>query len=184
MTAPTHTTIDPDEAKLRELMLYVATQCESDVAFGATKLNKVLYYSDFYAFRMRGKPLTGVAYQHLPMGPAPRILLRLKQEMIASGAAVEVARQTPKGEQHRLVAVRAADLRAFTADEIVIVDRVIQWLWGKSAEEVSGLSHLEVGWSLTRNGEDIPYESALIDPSPPSADALAWARESYSSPGS
>ena len=48
----------PDgEAKLKELMLYVADKCSQDPNFGATKLNKILWWANFLAFGKIRKPV-------------------------------------------------------------------------------------------------------------------------------
>jgi hypothetical protein len=41
----------PDDEKLRELILYVSTLSKDDDNFGATKLNKLLFYADFLAYQ-------------------------------------------------------------------------------------------------------------------------------------
>jgi len=63
-----------NEEKLAELILYVCHKSEADERFGATKLNKILFYSDFAAYRQLGQPITGADYQNLEEGPAPRKL--------------------------------------------------------------------------------------------------------------
>ena len=35
---------------------------QADSKFGATKLNKILWWSDFLACAQRGKPITGIEY--------------------------------------------------------------------------------------------------------------------------
>lgn len=58
--------------RLRELVVYISEKSEHDQHCGATKLNKILYHSDFRAFERFGVPLTGASYFRLPKGPAPR----------------------------------------------------------------------------------------------------------------
>jgi hypothetical protein len=41
----------PDDEKLRELILYVSTLSENDPNFGAAKLNKLLFYTDFWRIK-------------------------------------------------------------------------------------------------------------------------------------
>jgi hypothetical protein len=60
----------PDREKLRELILHVARRSEGDIAFGVTKLNKLLFFIDFLACLRFGKPITGEEYQKLDNGPA------------------------------------------------------------------------------------------------------------------
>jgi hypothetical protein len=65
-------------------------------------------------------------------------------------------------EQKRTLALREPILGKFSGEEIALVDRIIQNLWGKTASEVSDLSHRFVGWHLAKLGETIPYSLALL----------------------
>ena len=67
---------DNEEAKraLRELILFIADRCEDEPTFGATKLNKILFYADFLSYALYGEPIAGVTYRKLERGPVPTIL--------------------------------------------------------------------------------------------------------------
>lgn len=43
-----------DDRKMKELILYLASRSEEDPRFSATKLNKLLFYCDFTAYRRLG----------------------------------------------------------------------------------------------------------------------------------
>jgi hypothetical protein len=60
------------ESKLAELILYVAERLRGDPKGGAMKVNKVLFSAEFAHMRLHGVPITGVEYQKLERGPAPR----------------------------------------------------------------------------------------------------------------
>ena len=51
-----------NEGKFKELVLYIASRCERDPTFGAVKLNKELFFSDFWAYAEFGEPITGAEY--------------------------------------------------------------------------------------------------------------------------
>ena len=155
-----------NKAKFRELALYIAARCESDPGFGATKLNKILFYSDFSAYARLGESITGDEYQCLEMGPAPKHWLPIKADLENRGDAAEAVRQRFGRPQKRLIPLRDPDLSKFSADEISTVDGVILELWGKSATEVSELSHQFDGWKLTEIGDTIPYETVFISRRP------------------
>lgn len=74
------------ENRLRELALYVCKKCAEAERFGKVKLNKILWRSDFEAFRARRIPVTGRPYQKLAAGPAPEEMPRLLDRMISQGA--------------------------------------------------------------------------------------------------
>src|SRR5438034_10969942 len=73
------------QARLRELILYVSQRCANDPTFGATKLNKILFYADFFSYFRFGEPIAGIEYQRLPNGPAPKQLLPVRRQMLAEG---------------------------------------------------------------------------------------------------
>jgi hypothetical protein len=160
MTKPKPTDAD---ARLEELMLYVADRCDRHPTFGATKLNKILFIADFLAYARLGAPITGATYQRLPQGPAPRRLVPVRTQLASSGDAVAKTKQVFRKEQKRLVPLREANLGIFTAHEIAIVDEVIAELCGHTATEVSELSHQLPGWLLAENMEEIPYYTALLE---------------------
>lgn len=147
---------------LRELMLYVAQHCATDPTFGAVKLNKILWWSDFLAYVKFGTPITGVAYQRLQNGPAPRMFVPVRDELIEDGSAVISPESSIPGfTRNRLVPLRAPDLSLFTADKIALVNSVIEFIWNETAATVSWLSHGKA-WTVAENGEDIPYEAVFL----------------------
>lgn len=166
MTMPTTTSartpITYDEAKFRELLLYIAERSVGDDKFGKTKLNKLLYFSDFLAYGIFGKPITGAAYQRRPYGPVPRQITRARDALIASGAAVVDKVDRFGFPQERLVAKRPPNLSIFSQREKELVDQVIDTLWSHSGVEASELSHRELGWQITNEGQTIPYGAVFL----------------------
>ena len=159
---PTYEFSKPNgENLLRELILYIAQQCEGDVYFGATKLNKILWLSDSASYAFYGEPITGVEYMKLEHGPAPRRLLPIKQMMLACGEIIERPRQIGRFTQQQVIALREPDLKQFSGRDIATVDAMIKAVWGKTADEVSEMSHVR-GWSLAGHKEAIPYEAIFI----------------------
>lgn|GEM_PF-921541 len=147
--------------KARELIRYVSERCEADRHFGATKLNKILFFADFLFYQKSGRSITGQDYQRLPSGPAPR-LLPVRQTLVDAGDLAVRERLTHGRTQLRTIAIREVDLSGFGGDEIAVVDHVIRVLWDHSAAEASDLSHTLTGWRLARDGETIPYETVFL----------------------
>lgn len=79
-------TFTADDAKLKNMILFFAKESQGDPKFGATKLNKQLFYSDFLSFGRTGKPISGHPYFRLPMGPAPKQLLPVRTAMMGGEA--------------------------------------------------------------------------------------------------
>jgi hypothetical protein len=167
-----------DETKFRELVLYVSQKCAIDPRFGATKLNKVLFYSDFFAFAKTGKPITGFVYQRLRNGPAPRRLVPVRDKMISDRILALQDVQLKSGKvQKRTVNLRSPKLGVFTADEIAIVDYIIDALSDCDAQTVSDISHRMVGWQIASEGEDIPYETVFLSNEPLTEAEVARGKE-------
>ncbi len=152
----------PDEDKLGELILYASGQLLDDPTGGATKVNKVLFYAEFSHIRAHGVPITGVSYQKLPQGPAPRQLIPVRERLIADGAARLQVDQYFGKPLHRLVPLRGPRVDALSQQELSTVDQVITALWGKTASQVSEMSHQELGWIMVEEGEDIPLSTAYL----------------------
>jgi hypothetical protein len=157
--------------RLRELIVYISEKSEHDQHYGATKLNKILYHSDFRAFERFGVPLTGVSYFRLPKGPAPRLMLPVRNDLIAEGAIRLDKIMLGDGFEHRIVALRRPVLEHFTSDEISLVDEVIMELWPQTATDVSDASH-DVRWKILCDKDPIPYEFAFFSNEPPTDDDI------------
>jgi len=159
--------------KLRELILFIADRCAEEKV-GDVYLNKVLFFSDAFALQHLGEPITGARYQKLPLGPAARALVPLRNDMIDSGdVEVEMA-----GKRRVTRALRKPDMSIFSDDEIKLVERVMDLFRGYTATVVSDASHdLSPGWNLVEIGEDIPLQSQLISTGPPSPEVLQRGRE-------
>jgi hypothetical protein len=160
-----------DASKFKELVLYVAERSAEDPKFGATKLNKILFFSDFLAYLRFGRPISGASYQKLEHGPAAREFLPQRDALLREGAVKIEVRSRFNLPQRRLVPQRRPDLSVFSPDELLLVDEVIDGLLPYSAVEVSSLSHqLALGWQLAEFGEEIPYSTAFLTGDPPTED--------------
>ena len=157
-----------NEVKFKELLVYIAKASEGDPRFGAIKLNKILYYSDFAAHRLNGRSITGAKYKNLPEGPGPTALLPMRAKLVEESAIRITKRSYFGGVQDTIEPLRPADQTVFNVGraELMIVDEVIKWLWDKNGREVSDLSHKEPGWLLTEPGEIIPYRTAWLSSEP------------------
>lgn len=153
-TQPTH------EQKFREAILYISEKSQGDDTFGATKLNKLLFYSDFLAYLNFGKAITNQEYFRLPKGPAPRRLLPVRQEMEANGD-IKIESATFYGfPQERVRPLRDPDYSVFTSSELELMNKVVEMHKGKTASDISDESHGFIGWILAKQKEIIPYPVA------------------------
>ena len=162
--------------RLRELVLFIADRCEADPTFGAVKLNKILFFSDFFSFAEHGRAITGVPYKKYGLGPVPTVFRGVRSKMEQSGEIAIRKKRHQGGVQHRVVPLREPDLGKFSAHDIVMVEQVIEGLWGHSGAEVSELSHARA-WKNASEGEAIPYEAAFVSDEPLTERDIAIADE-------
>lgn len=167
---------DYDKQRLKELALYIADKCRDDASFGATKLNKILFYVDFLAFGLYGQSVTGAVYFRIPRGPAPHQLKPITQELWNDGEARIEIRKRYNFAQKRLTPERAPEVDMFAGHEISLTDDVIASLWGKSATETSELSHRELGWLLASDQQELPYGAVFLSLDQPTDQDREWAR--------
>jgi Protein of unknown function (DUF4065) len=167
----THTKADVryDEEKLVALVLYAAAKCATDAHYGVLKLNRILFYADFKAYRALGRPITGAEYKKYTHGPAPHVMRSLKQRLINEGSAFEYVNPLPyltednePMQEKRLFPKIAPDMAKLSTDETAIVDSVIEWLRPMTGVQVSRMSHRHPGWNLAAMEEVIPYFSELL----------------------
>ena len=169
-----------NDSRFKELVLHVAERSADDASFGATKLNKILFYSDFLAYGYFGESITGQEYFRLPHGPAPRYLLPVQQDMERAGDIVmqEVNRYAYR--QKRVIPLRPARLGLFTSEQLELVQEVIDALQTHSAVQVSELSHDFLGWELVQDGETIPYNTVFLSREAPDQEHIEkWTRMAH-----
>jgi hypothetical protein len=155
-----------NEAKFRELLLYVAARCEDHARYGVTRLNKILFLADFFVYYRTGQAITGARYIADTYGPVPEPMERVQRDMIKS-QEIGIKRN---GREKRVVALREPDLRAFTGTEIAYVNDAIDAFQSHIARDLSDLTHGFPGWlaawresQATGKAVVIPYPSILIE---------------------
>ena len=145
-----------DQERFRRMVQYIAFQGKDDAKLGVTKLNKLLYFADFTAYRETGQSISGIEYEHWKEGPVPRDMNLVEQRPYHGHGYTR--------SRSRVWARRKPAMGIFTDEEVAILDRIITRYRDVSAEEISDLSRLEPGWLLTRAQEVIPYETAWLAP--------------------
>jgi hypothetical protein len=152
------------------LVLHIAGSTSDDKRFGRTKLAKVLFYSDFAIYRDQREPLTGATYIHLPFGPFPRELEAAETRLETAGL-ITLDYEKDSYEEKRIVLIGTApDLGSFEPWQIQLIDSWIHRVQAATAKQISDLSHKHPGWLIApRNGDEIPYATALLPQERPTA---------------
>jgi hypothetical protein len=169
--------VDFNPRKFKELILYLAERSGDDPGFAATKLNKLMYFCDFEAYRQLGHSITGARYQKLEWGPAAIEFLPLQDDLLREQLARVEYRERGGHAQRVTVPLAPADESAFLPQEIEVIKSVIQRLRPFDASGSSEYSHREsVGWNAVAEHEVIPYSTAIFSMRPVPAEDVERAR--------
>jgi len=145
--------------KLKEAVWLIASHCPPE-ELGNVKLHKILYFSDMLFFLHQGQPITGVEYLKQKFGPVARHLTSAVGDLVSEHKLV-VSEQEHFGLYKKsYVPTRPHERVHLSDDEILLIKEVADFVRGKSAKEISELSHNAV-WEAAEMGEALPYFTAL-----------------------
>jgi hypothetical protein len=167
-------------AKTTELIIYIAEQLKDNPNYGATLLNKSLYYSDLMQYLSKGNTITDLQYVRQAKGPTPEpgrfmTLLNLLQEH----GDIEIV-QVPffNYKQKKVLPKRAAEISVFEKEEIVLINDVVKKVGELSARAASDLTHELLAWKLSDNMEVLPNFTFLLTSKDPDMEDYEWAQRS------
>jgi hypothetical protein len=163
-----------DRDKFKRLVQYVIWKAGKRDWFGATKLNKVLWFSDTRAYALTGAPITGATYIREQWGPVPKAIMPVRSELQREGA-IRIVRD---GKLERMTADKAPDMQPFTSSEIAIVDWWIEHIATyHTATSISDHSH-DYTWMIATVGEEIPmFATFATQIRVPTEEEKQWGKE-------
>ncbi len=144
--------------KFKNLVLYVLSH-EDYKEGGIKKLNKLLYFIDFYFYRDHERLISGVDYAKADMGPVVDQYKLVFGELEKDGVLTSIG-NTAYTIYKPLVSV---DLNRFTSEEVDHVGRVLNQYGKLSSSDLELISHQQQPWLLTENmGDKIDPDLALL----------------------
>lgn len=150
-----------DEERLDSLVHYICAFVDNPSQLGATKLNKILWYSDVLAYLQRGASISHATYKKEKFGPVPKGIMASRNRLAISNRVV--VRQAPffGYAQTQLIALTRPDISMFSSEEIAFVDGVATVIRDEhSAASISLATHDKV-WECAEIGEEIPLYAVL-----------------------
>ncbi|MEO0895984.1 MAG: type II toxin-antitoxin system antitoxin SocA domain-containing protein [Bacteroidota bacterium] len=135
--------VKPNFEKVANFVLYFAHQLQPL----KTKLNKLLFYSDFFHFKQTGYSISGCNYRAIPFGPVPshfhelfgildgEAYIKIEEELFDHG-----------GTGERFVPVKEFKPELFNQEELDSMEKVVEAFKEKRTREMIDLSHEEAGW--------------------------------------
>jgi hypothetical protein len=162
--------------RFKNLVHFVVASCEDPHRLGATRLNKILWFSDTTHYRMTGESISGEKYVKRKNGPVPKAILYAIKELEADGK-IHVREQEKAGFKIRIFNVLTEpNLQDFTARQREIVEYLTSEICGNhSASSISDATHDQI-WAAANEGEEIPlYATLAASPGEISDEVMAWA---------
>ncbi len=142
--------------RLKNIMLYIIEQC-GDVF--CTKMNKLLFYTDFLSYRERGIAMSGLSYKAINYGPVPNNWDRVYSQFDEINQKIRIIGNY---EGNVLTASSQVDKSLFSADEFEILDLVCSRFCNMSCHDISKISHKEKGWlDCHETHSSIPFSDAF-----------------------
>lgn len=149
--------------KFKSIVLYICNRVSDPSKLGSTKLNKILYYSDFINYLKTGASITGETYVKRQHGPVPNDILKIESELIDEEMLLKKDKEHFGYIQKQYFALIEPSLDNFTASEISLVDEIIEIITeNHSASTISDLTHNHI-WDSAALGQEIPYETAFVN---------------------
>ena len=152
--------------KFKEVLLYILSKVGAKPNVGETVIYKLLYFIDFNFYEKYEEQLIGATYIKNHHGPTPIEFQAVIKEMVSAKELECVQSNYFNFPQRKYLPHRASDLSLLTAEELQLIDDVLNKLSNMTASEISEYSHGDVPWITTPNGEKIDYESVFYRTSP------------------
>ena len=175
-----------DKEKFKNLVLYVIWRTGNVQNFGATKLNKVLWFSDARAYEAFGHSVTGETYIRRKFGPVPKHIDDILNELVLEGRTQAWTEPFFEYEVKRYAAHAPPDTSMFSAEQLGFVDWWIKHISeNHTATSISEKSH-DYGWQIAKDGKELPFKMVLAKRirEPVTGDELEWARKAAQEIGS
>ena len=163
-------------SKFKALVHEIIHRCRSHPhRLGAVRLNKVLWFSDVYAYKYLGQSISGEVYVKRERGPVPKRILHALDELQKEGT-IRIEEPTHILDTRRFHSLHRPGSNVLAEDEENIVTAVLDGVLGLTANEASEASH-GLAWETAEMGEEIPFYATLAEtPGEYTDEIMSWAK--------
>jgi DNA-binding XRE family transcriptional regulator/uncharacterized phage-associated protein len=137
--------------RFKSIALYFLNKLREHDYVGPTKLNLLLYFSDFKYFEKHTDYLTGLSYSKMPSGPVPGIDHYVSELGKQKEIDILPAMDLNDAMAVKYVAMVKPDLRELTHKELEIIDSVLEIYSPMNTSALIELSHKDPPWLETEN---------------------------------
>lgn len=135
----------PDVRKVNNLVLYFADKVKPF----KTKMNKLLFYADFFHFKKTGFSITGLRYQAIQKGPVPKnydwVFDNSMEKKFIKIKLHDYGNYM--GEQFLPTGEKIFEEELFTSSELKAVEAVVASFKKATVNEIVNTSHEEKAWN-------------------------------------
>ena len=121
---------------------------------------------DFDFYEKYEEQMIGATYIKNYYGPTPVEFQSIVKEMIADGEIIKVKSKYFGFPQTKYLPLRKPELSNLRANEMEMIDNILNKLSDMNASQISDYSHNDVPWLTTEDGEIIEYESVFYRTAP------------------
>jgi len=147
--------------KLKNAILYILNKIGGRPNIGQTVIYKLLYFIDFDYYEKYEEQIIGATYKKNNHGPTPNEFNDIIKEMKKKKAVKEIEGSYFGKRQKRYIANETPNIEVFSAREIKHIDEVLDKHGHKTAKELSDLSHIDIPYIVTKDKENIDYETVF-----------------------
>lgn len=146
-----------DLNKIKNAILFITSLTKKEFK---TKLNKLLWYSDFLYFRTNSISITGATYLHWQYGPVPSDYEMILSLMILEGS---IKKETIVYDEQKgiigeeISALVSCDQSVFEKSELAAMTYVSQYFEKFNSTKIKNYSHDEKAYKNTALKEKISY---------------------------
>jgi hypothetical protein len=154
---------------------YVIARTEPS-ELGYVKLNKILWYSDLEYYRRHGESLTSLQhYTRMPQGPMSKDVSRAVRFLEKQGRVTERRTKVIDFTRRELIWLKEPALSEFTAEQIDLLNQVIDIIAPLTADQISKITHDDPLWNELKNNDLMAIGPGSIIARPPRPRELDWA---------
>ncbi|MBO5543941.1 MAG: DUF4065 domain-containing protein [Oscillospiraceae bacterium] len=141
--------IELDIDKTCNMVAFFASHC---VGLFKVKLMKLLWYTDALFFKEHGRSMSGLVYQHMPMGALP-----VGHYELMSLVPHEEIYENYENTSYRILPKEQYDESLFTSEELDVLYRVLHKFGSYTGTDLAAYMHNEVAYIQTADHAYIPY---------------------------
>ncbi|TKK65431.1 DUF4065 domain-containing protein [Ilyomonas limi] len=154
----------PNLEKLANVLTAFISKCKPEFN-DKLKLNKLLFYVDFYHYKAVGFSLTGLSYRAIQYGPVPTYYDNIYTFYENEGVICSKWIKGDNGSGRELFQTNGEfDIKYHTQAELETIDLIISKFKNTSSWDLVDISHEEIGWKdLQENKGIISYQKYAFD---------------------